>query len=107
MVSKITETPVIKTTPSGQAPGATAARNASVSDKPAAPQPAARIGLSESAKASQSAQQAMAQEALGPLDTDLVREIRDRIAQGKFKIDYEHVASNLLREAVASTQRGR
>lgn len=48
----------------------------------------------------------MVQEAEGPMDTDLVREIRERIAQGKFKIDYEHVASNLLREAVASTQRG-
>ena len=106
MVSKISETPVINTTPSGQAPGATAARNTSVADKPAAPQPAARIGLSESAKASQSAQHTMAQEADGPMDTDLVREIRERLAQGKFKIDYEHVASNLLREAVASTQRG-
>ena len=48
----------------------------------------------------------MVQEAEGPMDTDLVREIRERLAQGKFKIDYEHVASNLLREAVASTQRG-
>lgn len=106
MVSKISETPVVKATRAGNAPAAAAMRHAAASEKQAAPQPAARIGLSESAKASQSAPQAAAQEAAGPLDTELVREIRERIAQGKFKIDYEHVASNLLREAVASTTRG-
>lgn len=106
MVSKISETPVVKATRAANAPDAAAMRNASASEKPAAPQPAARIGLSESAKASQSIQQTLSREAAGPLDTELVREIRERIAQGKFKIDYEHVATNLLREAVASTTRG-
>jgi flagellar biosynthesis anti-sigma factor FlgM len=70
------------------------------------PQPAAKIGLSASALAAQHQVDVQTQlEAQGPLDSELVREIRERIATGRFKIDYDHVASNLLREAVASTQR--
>ena len=106
MVTKIPESSAVNATRPGHGTGAAALQNTASSDKPSAPQPAARIGLSELAKASQSAQQVMTHESEGPLDSELVREIRERIAQGKFKIDYEHIASNLLREAVASTVRG-
>lgn len=106
MVTKIPESSLVKAPRPDLGTGAPALQNTAAADKQSAPQPAARIGLSESAKASQAAQQVLPNETEGPLDTELVREIRERIAQGKFKIDYDHVASNLLREAVASTSRG-
>ena len=41
------------------------------------------------------------------LDMDLVQEIRQRIAEGTFEIDYQQVAGNLLGNAVAAVRAGR
>jgi anti-sigma28 factor (negative regulator of flagellin synthesis) len=41
------------------------------------------------------------------LDLDLVQEIRQRIADGTFEIDYQKVAGNLLGNAVAAVRAGR
>lgn len=65
--------------------------------------PAARIGLSDAAKSTQA--QPLAVAAQAP-DMELVQEIRQRIAQGTFEIDYQQVASNLLGNAVAAIRAG-
>jgi flagellar biosynthesis anti-sigma factor FlgM len=67
-------------------------------------EPAAVIGLSEAAKAAQA--QPLAANA-DNLDLDLVQEIRQRIAEGTFEIDYQKVAGNLLGNAVAAVRAGR
>lgn len=67
-------------------------------------EPAAVIGLSEAAKAAQA--QPLAANA-DKLDLDLVQEIRQRIAEGTFEIDYQKVAGNLLGNAVAAVRAGR
>lgn len=67
-------------------------------------EPAAVIGLSEAAKAAQA--QPLAANA-DKLDLDLVQEIRQRIAEGTFEIDYQLVAGNLLGNAVAAVRAGR
>ena len=41
------------------------------------------------------------------LDLDLIQEIRQRIAEGTFEIDYQKVADNLLGNAVAAVRAGR
>lgn len=85
-------------------------QSASVSSSPSAQtdgaksEPAARIGLSDAAKSAQSMPTTAPADAP---DMDLVREIRQRIAQGTFEIDYQQVASNLLGQAVASISAGR
>jgi flagellar biosynthesis anti-sigma factor FlgM len=66
-------------------------------------EPAARIGLSEAAKSVQSLPLAAASDAP---DMELVKEIRQRIAQGTFEIDYQQVAGNLLGDAVAAIRAG-
>lgn len=104
MVAKITDSQALAAT-SGAGTPLKNAQNTKTQAAPSQPQPAAKIGLSESALAAQQHIDAQTQvDAKGPLDSELVREIRERIATGRFKIDYDHVASNLLREAVASTQ---
>ncbi len=104
MVGKITDTQGLTGTSGNLAPLKKPVQSAS-QQATAQPQPAAKIGLSESTLAAQHQVEAQTQvDAHGPLDSELVREIRERIASGRFKIDYDHVASNLLREAVASTQ---
>jgi anti-sigma28 factor (negative regulator of flagellin synthesis) len=40
------------------------------------------------------------------LDFELVKEIRQRIADGTFEIDYQKVAGNLLGDAVAAVRSG-
>jgi len=67
-------------------------------------EPAAVIGLSEAAKAAQAQPQAANAD---KLDLDLVQEIRQRIAEGTFEIDYQKVAGNLLGNAVAAVRAGR
>lgn len=67
-------------------------------------EPAARIGLSEAAKSTQVLPLAVAADAP---DMELVQEIRQRIAQGTFEIDYQKVAGNLLGDAVAAIRAGR
>lgn len=104
MVAKITDSQALTAT-SGTGTPLKHPLNTKAQATPSQPQPAATIGLSESALAAQHHIDAQTQvDAQGPLDSELVREIRERIATGRFKIDYDHVASNLLREAVASTQ---
>ena len=67
-------------------------------------EPAAVIGLSEAAKVAQALPMAANAD---KLDLDLVQEIRQRIADGTFEIDYQNVAGNLLGNAVASVRAGR
>jgi flagellar biosynthesis anti-sigma factor FlgM len=71
---------------------------------PGKAEPAAVIGLSEAAKVAQA--MPMAANA-NQLDMDLVQEIRQRIAEGTFEIDYQQVAGNLLGNAVAAVRAGR
>jgi len=66
-------------------------------------EPAARIGLSEMAKATQANPTAAAN---AKLDVVLVKEIRQRMANGTFEIDYNKVAGNLLGDAVAAVRAG-
>ena len=67
-------------------------------------EPAAVIGLSEAAKVAQALPMAANAD---KLDLDLVQEIRQRIAEGTFEIDYQTVAGNLLGNAVAAVRAGR
>ena len=67
-------------------------------------EPAAVIGLSEAAKVAQALPMSTNAD---KLDLDLVQEIRQRIADGTFEIDYQQVAGNLLGNAVAAVRAGR
>ena len=67
-------------------------------------EPAAVIGLSEAAKVAQALPMSTNAD---KLDLDLVQEIRQRIADGTFEIDYQNVAGNLLGNAVAAVRAGR
>ena len=73
-------------------------------------EPAVRIGISDAAVAAQAnananaAAQALAGD---KLDIELVKEIRQRLADGTFEIDYNKVAGNLLGDAVAAVRAGR
>jgi negative regulator of flagellin synthesis FlgM len=67
-------------------------------------EPAAVIGLSEAAKVAQALPMSANAD---KLDLDLVQEIRQRIAEGTFEIDYQKVAGNLLGNAVAAVRAGR
>ena len=71
---------------------------------PGKAEPAAVIGLSEAAKVAQAMPRAAHAD---QLDMDLVQEIRQRIAEGTFEIDYQQVAGNLLGNAVAAVRAGR
>jgi anti-sigma28 factor (negative regulator of flagellin synthesis) len=62
------------------------------------------IGLSEAAKVAQALPLSANAD---KLDLDLVQEIRQRIADGTFEIDYQQVAGNLLGNAVAAVRAGR
>lgn len=75
-------------------------------DKPAAvPQPATQLHLSESVNVSTAAAQAGVLD--DPFDAQLVQEIRQRIDTGSFQIDFNEVASNILREAISGAQSAR
>lgn len=64
--------------------------------------PAASVDLSVAAQtATQTSAAGLTSEVL---DMDLVQEIRERIATGAFEIDYQQIAGNLLRDAVAAIQ---
>ena len=66
------------------------------------------IGLSVMAtQASASANAAIQAHAKDKLDIELVKEIRQRLADGTFEIDYNKVAGNLLGDAVAAVRAGR
>jgi flagellar biosynthesis anti-sigma factor FlgM len=73
-------------------------------------EPAVRIGISDAAVATQanaSANAAALAHAGDKLDIELVKEIRQRLADGTFEIDYNKVAGNLLGDAVAAVRAGR
>lgn len=73
-------------------------------------EPAVRIGISDAAVAAQSngsANAAIQAHASDKLDIELVKEIRQRLADGTFEIDYNKVAGNLLGDAVAAVRAGR
>ena len=73
-------------------------------------EPAVRIGISDAAVATQanaSTSAAVQAHAGDKLDIELVKEIRQRLADGTFEIDYNKVAGNLLGDAVAAIRAGR
>jgi len=73
-------------------------------------EPAVRIGISDAAVAAQanvSTSAAVQANAGDKLDVELVKEIRQRLADGTFEIDYNKVAGNLLGDAVAAVRAGR
>ena len=73
-------------------------------------EPAVRIGISDAAVATQahaSANAATQAHAGDKLDIELGKEIRQRLADGTFEIDYNKVAGNLLGDAVAAVRAGR
>jgi anti-sigma28 factor (negative regulator of flagellin synthesis) len=72
---------------------------------PAVTTPATQLHLSESLNASVAAAQTGALD--DPFDAQLVQEIRQRMDSGSFQIDFNEVASNILREAIAGTQTAR
>jgi anti-sigma28 factor (negative regulator of flagellin synthesis) len=75
-------------------------------DKPSSPpQPATQLHLSESVNLSVAASQSGVLD--DPFDAQLVQEIRQRLDSGKFQIDFNEVASNILREAISGTQSAR
>ena len=73
-------------------------------------EPAVRIGISDAAVAAQanaSTSAAVKAHASDKFDIELVKEIRQRLADGTFEIDYNKVAGNLLGDAVAAVRAGR
>jgi len=77
---------------------------------PSKSEPAVRIGISDAAVAAQanaSINAAVQAHAGDKLDIELVKEIRQRLADGTFEIDYNKVAGNLLGDAVAAVRAGR
>ena len=73
-------------------------------------EPAVRIGISDAAVAAQanaSTSAAVQANAGDKLDIELVKEIRQRLADGTFEIDYNKVAGNLLGDAVAAVRASR
>jgi flagellar biosynthesis anti-sigma factor FlgM len=75
-------------------------------------EPAVRIGISDAAVAvaaqtNASANAAAQAHAGDKLDIELVKEIRQRLVDGTFEIDYNKVAGNLLGDAVAAVRAGR
>jgi len=75
-------------------------------------EPAVRIGISDAAVATKANANANASAALqahasDKFDIELVKEIRQRLADGTFEIDYNKVAGNLLGDAVAAVRAGR
>jgi flagellar biosynthesis anti-sigma factor FlgM len=77
----------------GQVPDA----NTAQSETDASPQPAAKINLSQAAQDTRSA-------APAEVDQALVQEIRHRIQNGTFKIDYNQVTQGLVRDALLATR---
>jgi len=73
-------------------------------------EPAVRIGISDAALAAQangSINAALQAHGGDKFDVELVKEIRQRLADGTFEIDYNKVAGNLLGDAVAAVRAGR
>ena len=73
-------------------------------------EPAVRIGISDAAVAAQAnagTSAAVQAHASDKFDIELVKEIRQRLADGTFEIDYNKVAGNLLGDAVAAVRAGR
>ena len=74
-------------------------------------EPAVRIGTSEAAvsvaaQSNASTSAAIKAHASDKFDIELVKEIRQRLADGTFEIDYNKVAGNLLGDAVAAVRAG-
>jgi flagellar biosynthesis anti-sigma factor FlgM len=74
-------------------------------------EPAVRIGISEAAvsvaaQSNASTSAAVKAHASDKFDIELVKEIRQRLADGTFEIDYNKVAGNLLGDAVAAVRAG-
>jgi anti-sigma28 factor (negative regulator of flagellin synthesis) len=106
MVNKISTNQTPLTTPVKGMPAPEAGLlGAGRPDKPSTPQPASQLHVSESLSASAAAAQSGSIH--DAYDTQLVNEIRQRIDSGSFHIDFNDVASNILREAIAGTHAAR
>ena len=66
-------------------------------------QPAVKLDLSTSTKVS--ADKPSTQAASSTADAALIDEIRSRIANGTFEVDYQKIASEMLSDALASASR--
>lgn len=99
MVTRITDTGALPTTPPrAERSGADHARAEGQAIQPGAgsPEPAVRIQLSEASQLGLNAASTVSDEAL-------VREIRQRIDAGQFRIDYEKVGEGILRDLIAQS----
>ena len=110
MVNKIStnQTPLtlpVKGMPAPEAGVLGAHQLEKVATSQAATTPATQLHLSESLNASVAAAQTGALD--DPFDAQLVQEIRQRLDSGSFQIDFNEVASNILRDAIAGTQSAR
>jgi len=65
--------------------------------------PAASIELSASAEAVQSSSN-LVDGAAAQMEAELIKEIKGRLAAGTFEIDYQKIAGNMLRDALAQAQ---
>jgi flagellar biosynthesis anti-sigma factor FlgM len=79
----------------GQVPDAVASK----AQADASAQPAAKIDLSAEAKDTR------ASAAAPDMDQALIDEIRQRIQNGTFKIDHQHISQSLVRDAMLATRR--
>jgi len=97
-------TPVNTNTSStaGVAKGALASREAQKDDSDKRTD-AANVELSASARAL-SAAAALSDPQVAQAEADLIREIKDRVSAGTFEIDYQQIATNMLRDALAQAR---
>ena len=107
MVNKISTNPTPLTSPVKGMPAPEAGiLGAAPLDKPVpVSQPATQLHLSESVNLSVAAAQTGVLD--DPFDAQLVQEIRQRLDSGSFQIDFNEVASNILREAITGAQTSR
>ena len=97
-------TPINSNAPSapGAAKGAGMAGEAQ-KDENAKRTAAASVELSASARALSSAA-ALSDPQVAQAEADLIREIKDRVSAGAFEIDYQQIATNMLRDALAQAR---
>ena len=97
-------TPINPNTPSvpGAGKGAGAPREAQKDDNDQR-SAAASVELSASARAL-SAAAALSDPQVAQAEADLIREIKDRVLAGTFEIDYQQIATNMLRDAIAQAR---
>jgi flagellar biosynthesis anti-sigma factor FlgM len=100
MVNRITDSGTLPSQPArpGGTGSATGASTESPANPASAPAPAVRIQLSATSQVDSAA-------AASPAVSDeaLVREIRQRVEAGQFRIDYEQVGEGILRDLLSQS----